>query len=974
MSLIFRPTIAPGARKVRPAFVHPGVTITQVSKSSNLPPATINNGVETSTTTTNKRQKVAVGDGQAVVGDDKDGAAATDSKENRRNGQRNNDGAVVDNACTVRSDEPNLAEVLHAQKNAELEGARAGKQQDRRIDHNDNIETSCAVSRKSKKRRREAAEKRELTALLQQARKFVSSEKGSALDDSLASLKERIDNAEHQNGKPGAKIDARTTSGIEFQSVTDAFETLRTALPLYESGQLLLDSFLASSTREIDGKPNTNKQLPKLLPNLIKHIIEYLSTAVAVLSPPRAETRTSSRMAVPLSNGRTSAAAEELRGKNSNINYKGRATVLGDNVNHAQKLLTLLQTSLKRKPWKKLGRPYFHFVRDLDELYFDSLTALAADKPGERPETALSNRQPHELYDAVVQNSSKIQAVFAGHPLIQATRWEEAQQEETADDLLPTSSSSLWNPLLQFFRARTAEFLHYRAQVKDDLVPALVELHANVTRDWAARLYAFAVPTENVLTSLRETVLAKEKENQHDNLEGRTVPTTFIEVGAGLGYWAEFLRRGLLDMESAKNKSPSSGGSSPSHSHKISVRAFDVMPYRGWRVFDDQEDKTNSARGSSASARDVEPCKEDFSEAGPLRELLDRRSCGRASSGKIEHSAITGRSAAGVDEGTNKAKAMKRLKKRKMDDKAVAPGAGVDESAVASSLNEHRTCLFLCFPPPSEPMAANCLQKFNGRWVVYVGEWATGMTADWKFHATLLKEFSLRKIVPLPAQWATTCHSMFIFERKTEEIESGRGVHLNIAEPESSLEATRTAPATTSTTNPFVTCLSAKHLDETSFERPESLWHCGACGAKTGRRKPLVRCIGGNRGLVACSYGSSSCRDAVLARDAVFSSAYFAFDPAAVFLRPTQHGSTSSVAGTTNKQDGAQENENIEEDHEDQEEAHDENGFFGSGRAEGHNDSVGATRTKAFRWEPLTFATFNDEEKWHALARATPQA
>jgi hypothetical protein len=59
--------------------------------------------------------------------------------------------------------------------------------------------------------------------------------------------------------------------------------------------------------------------------------------------------------------------------------------------------------------------------------------------------------------------------------------------------------------------------------------------------------------------------------------------------------------------------------------------------------------------------------------------------------------------------------------------------------------------LFLCWPPYDDPFADECLQAFNGNFVIYIGEDPSGCTGDKDFHIRLAKEFRIIKTVEIPS-------------------------------------------------------------------------------------------------------------------------------------------------------------------------------------------------------------------------------
>lgn len=82
----------------------------------------------------------------------------------------------------------------------------------------------------------------------------------------------------------------------------------------------------------------------------------------------------------------------------------------------------------------------------------------------------------------------------------------------------------------------------------------------------------------------------------------------------------------------------------------------------------------------------------------------------------------------------------------------------------AISLHPKRT-LFLCWHPHKSSMAHECLKKFKGDTVIYIGEFG-GCTADDKFHRKLEKEFFEVDAIPLP-KWPCMHDYCFIYKRKS---------------------------------------------------------------------------------------------------------------------------------------------------------------------------------------------------------------
>jgi hypothetical protein len=81
------------------------------------------------------------------------------------------------------------------------------------------------------------------------------------------------------------------------------------------------------------------------------------------------------------------------------------------------------------------------------------------------------------------------------------------------------------------------------------------------------------------------------------------------------------------------------------------------------------------------------------------------------------------------------------------------------------TLTQHRQrTLFLCYPPPNDPMARHCLREYDGNTFVYVGEWE-GLTADVSFEETVQREWLLLNRMQLPNFGNQMCE-MFVFQRR----------------------------------------------------------------------------------------------------------------------------------------------------------------------------------------------------------------
>lgn len=104
-------------------------------------------------------------------------------------------------------------------------------------------------------------------------------------------------------------------------------------------------------------------------------------------------------------------------------------------------------------------------------------------------------------------------------------------------------------------------------------------------------------------------------------------------------------------------------------------------------------------------------------------------------------------------------------------------GAGKCQQKVAHGgperITRHRDrTLFLCMPPPDDPMAQNCLKLYTGSVLLYVGEWR-GNTATREFEAALLAKWSLKKQIPLP-NWGSDANVLMVWHRLPVGVGQGR--------------------------------------------------------------------------------------------------------------------------------------------------------------------------------------------------------
>ena len=73
--------------------------------------------------------------------------------------------------------------------------------------------------------------------------------------------------------------------------------------------------------------------------------------------------------------------------------------------------------------------------------------------------------------------------------------------------------------------------------------------------------------------------------------------------------------------------------------------------------------------------------------------------------------------------------------------------------------------LFLCWPPYNDPMAFNCLKKYKGNYLIYIGEEFGGCTGDDDFHKELTENWDLIHSHFIP-KWAGIYDALNVYERK----------------------------------------------------------------------------------------------------------------------------------------------------------------------------------------------------------------
>ena len=136
--------------------------------------------------------------------------------------------------------------------------------------------------------------------------------------------------------------------------------------------------------------------------------------------------------------------------------------------------------------------------------------------------------------------------------------------------------------------------------------------------------------------------------------------------------------------------------------------------------------------------------------------------------------------------------------------------------------------LFLCYPPPGEPMAYDCLAAFRGNCIVYVGEWH-GLTADNRFEQCLASNFELVKRIALP-NFANQASEMTVWNRYPAPMyKAGHHPHQSPSAPVHS-HAEGSASRIAAAEDQLVCCAAcARTMTDCAVGKQRSLRRCMFC-------------------------------------------------------------------------------------------------------------------------------------------------
>ena len=224
--------------------------------------------------------------------------------------------------------------------------------------------------------------------------------------------------------------------------------------------------------------------------------------------------------------------------------------------------------------------------------------------------------------------------------------------------------------------------------------PPLVQRWRDSTRAWPCHLYAYAAPTPAALEALREA------------------SDRWLEVGAGLGYWAALMQKRGMDVVPVDSHPTTAVGQDTDGEGKAKGKKHKQK--RGWKG------RKKDGRGAGCDTAGAS-FNEYHGAATPFTTVYRG-----------------GPAAAAADEHAGRA-------------------------------------LFLCYPPPADPMGSDALRAHadaGGETVAVVGEW-DGNTGDGALSAALVAGYSLVRRVQLP-QWGDTAHELTIWSRRVDREEDAK--------------------------------------------------------------------------------------------------------------------------------------------------------------------------------------------------------
>ncbi|CBJ25527.1 conserved unknown protein [Ectocarpus siliculosus] len=317
----------------------------------------------------------------------------------------------------------------------------------------------------------------------------------------------------------------------------------------------------------------------------------------------------------------------------------------------------------------------------------------------------------------------------------------------------------------------------------DPGLPPPIRLRCDATRDWSARLFAFAVPNRRALDACKRALDACGVGGGGGQQGGSG---GIVEVGAGLGYW-KWVLEGLGPFPNGRGGGGGGGGGGGT-SRGVSLHlgkagrtlsggdAKEAPPLKFLAIDKDPSRVPGGTGVSAASAAAV---------AGGIDRERERGR-GNGNGGRRGGNKRTRR------EGSRGGRHGEGQSERPTHNEyhGGAPAWAVVEQGGPEQLRALSAAaypvLLLCYPPPSVGvgtgasgcMGADALARFSGKVLLYIGE-VGGDTGSPRFEAALRAGWDLVEEVELPC-FSSTANRLMVFARKGA-FSSGGGVSASTA-------------------------------------------------------------------------------------------------------------------------------------------------------------------------------------------------
>lgn len=401
----------------------------------------------------------------------------------------------------------------------------------------------------------------------------------------------------------------------------------------------------------------------------------------------------------------------------------------------------------------------------------------------------------------------------------------------------------------------------------DPALPPPIRARCDATRDWAARLLAFATPNRQAVDACRRAVEACGGQE-----------TKIVEVGAGLGYWKWVLegggRRGGKILSANTGQSGGGGGLADKAKFKgrgdLERRA---SPARSVQEATALREAGKEHTALSALAIDKDPARLPGSDGGWKDPAVDKKrqpngGAGKARGGRGRQHG--GRQGGGGRKGGDRSEQPTAACSNEYHGGAPAwaavEGGGPERLRFLSATAY--PVLLLCYPPPSigsggdnnsgaaTCMGADAVAMFRGKVLLYIGE-VGGDTGSPRLEAVLRTGWDLVEEVELPC-FSSTANLLMVFTRKGSDfcqpsrppLATGTAVSKSAMVKKAKIAATEGAKAQTDAAGSIVS-----ETRSAWWGPPMPMGRCAGCGAAGGNGVRLHRC----RLTRAVSYCSEPC-------------------------------------------------------------------------------------------------------------------